>query len=299
MISGRAIAAFVASCCMISGCSTVELPPLEKASREAQAPLTPRPTPGGFYLDDGPGDAPPDNLDALPDAVPRVESLHRASLKPYSALGRDYLPMTSLVPYRARGTASWYGRRYHGKPTASGEKYDMYQMTAAHTTLPLPSYVRVTCLENGKSVVVRVNDRGPFREDRLIDLSYVAAHRLGLVGSGSGLVEIETIIPAASPSKSIVQTPPAAGPVATTDREIGADQGIYLQFGAFAERRSADSFAMRMQSEAPDLLQPIRVREVDGLHRVQAGPFPDRDSAFREANRLSPRLGSRPFVVGR
>ncbi|HJT50313.1 MAG TPA: septal ring lytic transglycosylase RlpA family protein [Nitrosospira sp.] len=150
---------------------------------------------GGYYLDDGPGDDPPADLASIPDAVPRDEPLRLVNMRPYSALGRWYKPMTTLGPYRMRGTASWYGRRYHGQKTASGEVYDMYGMTAAHTTLPIPSYARVTNVANGKSVVVRVNDRGPFLSDRLIDLSYTAAYKLDVLGNGSARVEVESILP--------------------------------------------------------------------------------------------------------
>src|SRR5690606_22759323 len=127
---------------------------------------------GGYYLDDGPGRGAPVDLAAIPDAVPRVEPLRAVNRPPYAAFGRRSVPMTELTPYRSRGVASWYGRRYHGRQTSSGEVYDMYAMTAAHPTLPLPSYVRVTHLGNGRSVVLRVNDRGPFLNDRLIDLSW-------------------------------------------------------------------------------------------------------------------------------
>ena len=118
-------------------------------------------------------------------------------MRPYVALGKWYTPKTSLESYRERGIASWYGRRYHGQKTASGELYDMYGMTAAHPTLPIPSYVRVTNISNRKSVVVRVNDRGPFLSDRLIDLSYTAAYKLDVLGGGSAWVEVETILPGA------------------------------------------------------------------------------------------------------
>lgn len=150
-------------------------------------------TGGGYYKDDGPGEAMPENLAATPDAVPRLEPLHRFANNPYTVLGRDYVPMRAITPYRATGIASWYGRRYHGKKTSSGEPYDMYGMTAAHPTLPIPSYVRVTHVTNGRSVIVRVNDRGPFHEDRLIDLSYTAAWKLGFVEKGSTRVEVETV----------------------------------------------------------------------------------------------------------
>src|SRR5690606_11010316 len=125
---------------------------------------------GGDYLEDRPGHLSPADGAAMPDAVPRAEPVLARTSRPYTVFGRTYTPMNALVPYRERGIASWYGRRYHGRPTSSGEPYDMYAMTAAHPTLPIPSYVRVTRLSNGRSVVVRVNDRGPFLQNRLIDL---------------------------------------------------------------------------------------------------------------------------------
>jgi len=148
---------------------------------------------GGYYLDDGPDANPPANLDAVPDAVPRIEPYASGSNKPYVVFGRRYVPDTTGQPYRMRGVASWYGKKFHGNSTSNGERYDMYAMTAAHTTLPLPSYVRVTSMVNGKTVILRVNDRGPFKHDRVIDLSYVAAHKLGLIGPGSGEVVVEKI----------------------------------------------------------------------------------------------------------
>jgi rare lipoprotein A len=152
------------------------------------------PRPGGYYKDDGPHERPPANLDSVADAVPRLEPLHKYANRPYSALGRSYTPMTSLQPFRQRGLASWYGKRYHGQKTSSGEVYDMYAMTGAHPTLPIPSYARVTNLANGKSVVVRINDRGPFKSDRVIDLSYVEAHKLGYIQAGQARVEVESIV---------------------------------------------------------------------------------------------------------
>lgn len=148
---------------------------------------------GGYYKDDGPADFVPDNIDTIPDAVPRIEPLHRPGFRPYTVMGQHFVPMTELRPFTQRGHASWYGRRFHGNPTSNGERYDMFAMTAAHPTLPIPSYVRVTNLANGRSVVVRVNDRGPFLRGRIIDLSYSAARRLGYINSGSAHVEVETI----------------------------------------------------------------------------------------------------------
>lgn len=150
---------------------------------------------GGYFQDDGPGASPPANLDRIADAEPRVEPLNPAANNPYSVFGRQYVPYRSLRPYRERGIASWYGRKFHGQRTSSGERYDMYAMTAAHPTLPIPSYARVTDLKNGRSVVVRINDRGPFYSGRIIDLSYAAAYKLGYVGAGSARVEVDAILP--------------------------------------------------------------------------------------------------------
>jgi rare lipoprotein A len=153
------------------------------------------PRKGGYYKDDGPPERPSARLDDVPEARPRLEPLHRWANRPYRVFGRDYRPLTSLQPFRQRGLASWYGKRFHGQKTSSGELYDMYRMTAAHTTLPIPSYARVTNLANGRSVVVRINDRGPFHAGRVIDLSYAAAHRLGYITAGSTQVEVEAILP--------------------------------------------------------------------------------------------------------
>lgn len=188
---------------------------------------------GGYYLDDGPGDNPPPNLEAIPDAQPRLEPLHRFANNPYAVLGRSYVPDKKLKPYKKRGMASWYGRRFHGQMTSTGETYDMYAMTAAHPTLPIPSYARVTNVATGKSVVVRVNDRGPFLSSRIIDLSYTAAYKLGYTSKGSTMVEVESIIPGTATSiasKAEDAAPPAtmlasASAAPAADRQIGKDEG--------------------------------------------------------------------------
>jgi rare lipoprotein A len=155
------------------------------------------PKKGGYYKDDGPDANPPANLGSIPDATPRFEPLNRFANRPYEVFGKKYVPLASVQPYHQRGIASWYGKRFHGQRTSSGERYDMYAMTAAHPILPIPSYARVTNLRNGRQVVVRINDRGPFHSDRVIDLSYAAAYRLGLIGAGSGEVEVDAIVPGA------------------------------------------------------------------------------------------------------
>lgn len=305
-----ALCVLVAAALLAAGCASTEIGPNEPrpaaadtpSGTKAAAPATTASGKGGYYLDDGPGADPPPDLDSIPDATPRAEPLHQASLRPYSALGQDYAPLTRLTPYKARGVATWYGRRYHGKPTSTGERYDMYAMTAAHTILPLPSYAKVTSLASGKSVVVRINDRGPFRKDRLIDLSYAAAHRLGLINDGSGMVEVETLLPGASaltvadpepaPPPVRVQSDPALTPLPPTN-------GIFLQLGAFSEPGNAEDFARKMRTELSDLPHPVTVVSVSGLYRVQSGPFPDRNTARGEAERVASRLGSRPFVTVR
>ncbi len=186
---------------LLSACGSA--PKRDAAEAAAPAPETTRPAVtrrgGGYYKDDGPDEVVPDNLDAIPDAEPRDEPLHRFANRPYHVMGQSFVPATEVRPFRQRGHASWYGRRFHGNPTSSGEPYDMYAMTAAHPTLPIPSYARVTHLGNGRSVVVRVNDRGPFLRGRVIDLSYAAAHKLGYVNAGSAQVEVEQILPSEAP----------------------------------------------------------------------------------------------------
>lgn len=150
---------------------------------------------GGYYQNDGPGN-PRLSASQLRDAVPRVDPLLSGPNKPYTVLGKRYVPDTRERPFRQRGYASWYGKQFHGRPTSSGEKYDMYAMTAAHTTLPIPCYVRVTHVGNGRSVIVRVNDRGPFHDKRIIDLSYAAAYKLGFINQGTAEVIVERIMPA-------------------------------------------------------------------------------------------------------
>ncbi|WP_376991988.1 septal ring lytic transglycosylase RlpA family protein, partial [Bordetella pertussis] len=151
---------------------------------------------GGYYKDDGPDANPPSNLDNVPDATPRLEPLASGPNRPYVVFGKRYVPDTSERPFRQQGLASWYGKKFHGNSTSNGESYDMYAMTAAHPTMPIPSYARVTSKINGRTVIVRVNDRGPFHSDRIMDLSYVAAHKLGIIGPGSGPVTVERILPA-------------------------------------------------------------------------------------------------------
>lgn len=207
-----------------------------------------------------------------PDPVPRAEPRSRFGNGPiYEVYGRPYRVLDSSHGYRERGVASWYGRKFHGRPTSSQERYDMHALTAAHKTLPLPTYVRVENLANGRSVVVRVNDRGPFVDNRLIDLSYAAARRLDLVRDGTGLVEITAI--------SFDDPPPAAG---TADGAGAATSprgnAVYLQVGAFGERSNAERrFRQLLGHGIGNAFVYQQAGPEAPLYRVRIGPIADVD----------------------
>ncbi|MGH8672149.1 MAG: septal ring lytic transglycosylase RlpA family protein [Burkholderiales bacterium] len=251
--------------------------------------------PGGYYKDDGPGEDIPPDLDAIPDAQPRLEVLHKHANKPYTVLGRAYTPSTTVGSYREVGKASWYGRKFHGQKTSSGEIYDMYAMTAAHPTLPIPSYARITNQANGKTVVVRINDRGPFHGDRLVDLSYTAAHKLGILRDGSAAVEVRSIaLLSADPP---VATFPAAQDPETEIAEIHDDPGIYLQLGAFGARYNAEAFAGRVRAQLGEIAERVQVLLRMGLYQVHLGPYPDRAAATRAADELVRQLSIQSILV--
>ena len=258
---------------------------------------------GGFYKDDGPGDNPPANLDAIPDAVPKAEALHRFANNPYSVLGQDYTPLREVGHYKARGLASWYGKKFHGQKTSTGDVYDMYAMTAAHPTLPIPSYARVTSLANGKSVVVRVNDRGPFHADRIIDLSYTAAWKLGLVGGGSGKVEVESLMPSsplAPPALLGTRNENVIPASVAEDKplpEIDDARGAWLQLGAFGNRDNAEALKSRLARELGDMGDKLVVRAAGNLFRVQLGPWADALEAHSVAEKLAELLEMKPILV--
>jgi len=284
----RVIVLSIALAGLLSGCGVL-------AKRDAPEPGAKPPArgTGGYYKDDGPGASPPPNLETIPDAAPRPEPLHRFANRPYQVFGKDYVPLTSVAPFRQQGAASWYGKRYHGSKTSNGETYDMYAMSAAHPVLPIPSYVRVTHLGNGRSVVVRVNDRGPFHADRVIDLSYTAAYKLGILEVGSALVEVEAILPGqavAAPSVPPPQVPPPA---------IAEPKGVFLQLGAFSALESAENFRGRVQRDLAWLAQPIQVFAAAGLYKLQLGPYRSQDEAQPVAERIQSELSLRPLVIVR
>ena len=199
-------------------------------------------------------------------------------------IGRKYYVMKSSEGYHERGTASWYGSKFHGRRTSSGEPYDMHLATAAHKSLPLPTYAEVTNLENGRRVVVKINDRGPFKDDRLIDLSYGAALRLGMVGTGTARVEIKAIDAGSAPRYA------AAEPATAEDGET------WLQAGAYGRRDGAEELADRLQRAN---LRPVTIHAGDDLFRVWLGPYGSRAEAESVIERAIELGFERPHRVRR
>ena len=242
--------------------------------------------------DNGP-DAPPIDVSKIPEPVPKVEPLSRYGNKPvYSVLGKSYSVLPHARGYVERGVASWYGSKFHGYMTSSFEPYDMYAFSAAHKTLPLPSFARVTNLDNGKSVVVRVNDRGPFHDGRVIDLSYAAAVKIGVWPAGTGRVEVRSIDPSrpesASSNTAAVTAPP---PAPVTRTAAGGSPRIYLQLGAFGDRSNAERTAASARQAGIDRIGIDSVAVAGRtVHRVRVGPLPDVGAADALTSRIE-RLG--------
>ncbi len=317
---------FIFCCTFLVACGGKKIVKPASAPPTASKPpstTTPSPTPtdksatseptkpGGYYLDDGPGDNPPNNIASIPNAIPKKEPLNSRTNRPYKALGATYKPMTSYQPYKERGIASWYGKRFHGRKTSNGEIYDMYSMTAAHTILPLPSYVKVTNPANGRWVIVRVNDRGPFKHNRIIDLSFAAAYRLGYTNKGSTLVEVEAIDPDKASSYQDVEAKPvalvAAEPVTTaTQVEQMAIiptnnsellSGFFVQAGAFKNEINADSLINKLQGLDIDQNSGINKVYNNGLHRLKIGPFESRPAADKTAADIRRKLNIPAITV--
>lgn len=236
-----------------------------------------------------PGDSAPDrhvNVNNIPDAIPRVEPRSkRGNPGSYTVLGKRYHVRSSSRNFVERGIASWYGTKFHGRLTSSGEPYDMLAMTAAHKTLPLPTYARVTNLDNGRSVVVKINDRGPFAKNRIIDLSYVAAKKLGITARGTGLVEIRAIDPKQpqTPLYTASETPaPEQKPAAAAHKPR-----VYLQVGAFQSRDNAVRLRDRI-AEIP--MANVRVQQGSTpkapIYRVRIGPLASVDEVDELSNLL-------------
>lgn len=220
---------------------------------------------GGYYQNDGPPKRTRVDPSTIADAKPVAEPRSTSGNDPYIVFGKTYLPLPDAAGYRERGIASWYGKKFHGKRTSSGEPYDMYAMTAAHKTLPLPTYVRVTNLRNGRAVVLRVNDRGPFLHNRLIDLSYAAALKLDIIKMGTGVVEVEALGVASSNASAV----DGAEVVPTAVKSLR----LYLQVGAFTKWENATSLRARLASaDFGGVLIQSELRDDTRFYRVRVGP---------------------------
>ena len=286
-------------------------------------------------MDDGPGEHPPANLRDVPDAVVKAEPLSKYANRPYVVFGKTYSPLPADAQFAQRGVASWYGKKFHGQRTSSGELYDMYKMTAAHPTLPIPSYARVTSRSSGQSVVVRINDRGPFHASRIVDVSYTAALKLGLLDKGSHEVDLERLVPGqlarivgavralrAAP----VEHPPEMAALMLAERtalesEARAKQaeaeaeaqaaaatavepprksvfdGFYLQLGAYSRADKAGEVRARVL--ASGAVPIIEVVQSGAVHRLYGGPFASRDEAQQAGRALPQALAIKPIVVRR
>jgi rare lipoprotein A len=249
------------------------------------------------------------DVSGIKDAIPRVEPKSRyGNPASYVVFGKRYHTLSSSDGYTQRGIASWYGTKFHGHRTSSGEPYDMYQMSAAHKTLPLPTYARITNLNNNKSVIVKINDRGPFHDNRIIDLSYAAAAKLDILGNGTGLVQVEAIDPRSYSPQSTSPTllaskPKVSGTIQTVKQTEPASSGykptLYLQVGAFANRGNAERLKKRLSSsELPGhLLISEGLSNEKPIYRVRIGPLASVETADRLTQLLVAQGIESPRVV--
>ena len=266
---------FLLTALCLTGCQT------NNVEKNSEDPVTDSKSKGAYYLDDGPEEVIPENLSSIPNAIPKKEPLNKFSNRPYKVFGKTYYPMTSLKPYAATGYATWYGKKYHGNKTSIGEVYDMYKMTAAHKTLPLPCYVKVTNLKNDKTVIVRVNDRGPFVKDRIIDLSYAAANRLEIIEKGSELVKVELI---------------------DLDKKVKVSEinkQIYIQAGLFSDEKNANNLIKKIKKLGTVKNENIKKIKNEDQFQVLIGPFKNLPYAKIKKDELSDNFFINGFIVKR
>lgn len=269
------VAALAIASLLLTACATTDGIPPEEGSSDSRSSSKPVNRNDGRYSQahDSYPDNPPD-LDSIPDAVPRYEPRSRNGNRDYEVLGKYYKVLGDTRGFSETGKASFYGTKFHGHLTSNGEVYDMYSMSAAHKNLPLPSYARVTNLENGKSTVVRVNDRGPFHEGRVIDLSYAAAHRLGVLAKGTARVRVEAISVAPAPNDSLGATA--------------------IQVAAVSDESRAQSLAANLRQRWG---QPTRVVRDGQLLKVQFGPFTSHGDAEQLLRQLRDGDYPKAFLV--
>lgn len=254
------------------------------------------------------------NIPLETSVTPKLEPIVKGTTKPYIVNGETMTPMSEIrTPFTQTGHASWYGKKFHGLNTASGEPYDMFKLTAAHRTLPIPSYVRITNLSNGKTLIARVNDRGPFGRDRIIDLSYAAAKQLDIIRHGSAQVEITLIDPAQSNDKAVSTTPKQSEPLAPNQEVVKVTRtitdakpassltsnGVYVQVGAFGQEENADRLQQRIVGVLPDT-QALLNKVYNGkVFQIVLGPYPDQALAAQAANQMRDQLQLPALIFSR
>jgi len=256
------------------------------------------------------------NIPLETTVTPKLEPIVKGTTKPYIVNGETMTPMSEInTPFTQTGHASWYGKKFHGRRTASGEPYDMFKLTAAHRTLPIPSYVRITNLSNGKTIMARVNDRGPFGRDRIIDLSYAAAKQLDIIRHGSAQVEVSLIDPTQqAPSQQIPSQQPSASPAAsntptqaiTTPAVVSANPlttleagGIYVQVGAFGQEENADRLHQRIFTTLPETQSLLNKVYNGKTFQIVLGPYPDHALAAQAASQMRDKLQLPALIFSR
>jgi len=283
---------FLLSSCLLllAACQSASVPPTS---------TTPVANAGRYSISQDRAPSQPLDLSQVREVIPVPQNRTMAGNRsPYTVNGRSYRVMQSEEGFQQTGLASWYGEKFHGHQTSNGEVFDMYQVSAAHTGLPIPSFLRVTNLENQRSIVVRVNDRGPFHNDRIIDLSYAAAYKLGFANQGTALVHLEAIVPSQT---VMLASNTATNPPSTASGASNASaSGRYLQAGAFSDMRAAQRLSDRLRdlTSRPVFIRSIQaVNSNQQLHRVRVGPISDP----REIDRISELMQSanlgQPYVV--
>lgn len=272
---------------LLAACSSVSPPPASSTS----APVA---NAGRYSIDQD--RAPTRALD--PSQIRDVELLPinrtlAGNRSPYTVNGKSYRVMATEEGFQQTGLASWYGEKFHGHLTSNGETFDMYQVSAAHTSLPIPSYARITNLENQRSIIVRVNDRGPFHNDRIVDLSYAAAHKLGFTNQGTALVHLESIIPDRQNVLLANSTGSGAGSPAS------AASGRYLQAGAFSDIRAAERLSRRLRelTSRPVFIRSVQAQNAQQLHRVRVGPIADPQEVERITQMMVAAELGQPYMV--
>jgi len=268
-------------------------------------------TPSRYSMDT---DAAPDtelDVSELPDPIPVYEPKSRGGNKPsYEVWGKTYHVLPSAEGYKERGGASWYGAKFHGHKTSNGETYNMYEMSAAHKSLPLPTYAKVTNLDNGRSVIVRINDRGPFHEGRIIDLSYAAAKKLGYYSSGIAHVEVEAITVAPNSTHGAAPAPAATSNPVETAKPLANGYGYYVQVGAFSTESAAQQLKQRVDAETKEgifattaAVSSSNVKTASDaekvFHRVRLGPFYDLRQAEQLLKQLTASKVGSPMIITR